>query len=403
MRILSVLLVLAALGASGEIAFRCWPRKLYLATPKPVETVQVREGRPAVTVPGRILLGELAKFDDGLFAYLMFDYYRSRDALENAQVTLTSEEEGDKPVYHVRVRLVDDVINGVTRLAELKASGLTASVQFQWVGQDRFARDLQQTSVFIKAYENPSTRRLEDLHARELHAYLLRFIRFKSLTDPRMQTATEMVPSPLSPKEASRLAADIIAVSSFYGIPLDMFIGIAAMENNYMSIPGDLTNTAWKRRPEPGDVVLERRRHRVLVWNHSIGVWQITRQSLRYAHRLYLSDKRDYAELPERLRPPKVLDVDNVDPAVLTTYAGLLLRDLLDRFHGDVTKAVGAYNGGYRTPNLQYAAGVQMVADYARRVIGHAAELKDAKISNTAVDHRVVKPEKSVKEKRNSS
>jgi len=39
-----------------------------------------------------------------------------------------------------------------------------------------------------------------------------------------------------------------------------------------------------------------------------------------------------------------------VDDAVLTTYAGLLLRGLLDRFDGDVDKATGAYNGASRPP-----------------------------------------------------
>ena len=67
--------------------------------------------------------------------------------------------------------------------------------------------------------------------------------------------------------------------------------------------------------------------------------------------------------------PPDTLELDVTDPHVLTTYAGLLLRDLLDQFGGDVERAVGAYNGGPRNPNPQYAAGVQMVASYARNVL----------------------------------
>jgi hypothetical protein len=55
--------------------------------------------------------------------------------------------------------------------------------------------------------------------------------------------------------------------------------------------------------------------------------------------------------------------------------AGLLFRDLLDRFHGDVARAVGAYNGGPGNPNPLYEEGVRMVADYARRVMEHAAAL----------------------------
>jgi hypothetical protein len=143
------------------------------------------------------------------------------------------------------------------------------------------------------------------------------------------------------------------------------------MVNNYLSIRGDLTHSIWKRRAAKDDIVLKRRRRRVLVSNYSVGVWQITRETLRYAHALYLKDKdkRDYGELPERLVPPDTLELDVTDSHVLTTYAGLLLRDLLDQFGGDVEKAVGAYNGGPRNPNPQYAEGVQMVASYARNVL----------------------------------
>src|SRR5512146_2264047 len=144
------------------------------------------------------------------------------------------------------------------------------------------------------------------------------------------------------------------------------------MENNYLDVRGDLEHKVWKRKAQPGDIVLKRRRGRVLVLNYSIGVWQITRETLRYAHQLFLADKRDYSQLPERLRPSKELDLDQVDSHVLTTYAGLLIRDLLDRFGGDVTKAIGAYNGGPRNPNPSYAEGVATVADYARNVLQQA-------------------------------
>jgi hypothetical protein len=114
-----------------------------------------------------------------------------------------------------------------------------------------------------------------------------------------------------------------------------------------------------------------------MVSDYAIGTWQITRETLRAAHQLYLHDKRDYSLLPARLRPPRQLDLNSVDDAVLTTYAGLLLRGLLDHFGGDVDKAIGAYNGGVKTPNPAYAAGVRTVAEYARRVLEHATALED--------------------------
>ena len=149
------------------------------------------------------------------------------------------------------------------------------------------------------------------------------------------------------------------------------------MENDYMDVDGDLTHAVWKKRAQRDDIILRRGRKRVMVSNYAMGTWQITRETLRAAHQLYLKDKRDYSLLPARLRPPRMLNLNSVDDAVLTTYAGLLLRGLLDHFDGDVNKAIGAYNGGVRTPNPAYAAGVKTVAEYARRVLEHATALDD--------------------------
>jgi hypothetical protein len=67
----------------------------------------------------------------------------------------------------------------------------------------------------------------------------------------------------------------------------------------------------------------------------------------------------------------------------LTTYAGLLLRNLLDYFHGDAAKAAGAYNGGRIRPNMQYAEGVAMVSDYAHRALSMAAGRKGNAVQET--------------------
>jgi soluble lytic murein transglycosylase-like protein len=77
------------------------------------------------------------------------------------------------------------------------------------------------------------------------------------------------------------------------------------------------------------------------------------------------------------------LELDLTDSHVLTTYAGLLLRDLLDGFNGDVEKAVGAYNGGPGNPNLRYAAGVQAVAEYARNVLERVTAVNERAAADT--------------------
>ncbi|HKV78085.1 MAG TPA: hypothetical protein VJP02_08105 [Candidatus Sulfotelmatobacter sp.] len=68
---------------------------------------------------------------------------------------------------------------------------------------------------------------------------------------------------------------------------------------------------------------------------------------------------------------------------VLTTYAGLLLRDLLDRFNGDVEKAVGIYNGGSGNPNIRYAAGVKAVAEYARNILERVTAMSEEATADT--------------------
>jgi soluble lytic murein transglycosylase-like protein len=67
--------------------------------------------------------------------------------------------------------------------------------------------------------------------------------------------------------------------------------------------------------------------------------------------------------------------LSEVTPDVLTTYAGLLLRDLLDYFNDNVSLAVGAYNGGPANPNMKYEAGVRAAAEHARNILEQAAAL----------------------------
>jgi hypothetical protein len=330
---------------------------------------------PRIYFPGRVLLGRLGEYHDPLFAFLMFDHYRSTPELQGLPLLLQNDQTGDERGYSIWVRLPDDLIRGTYILAMLHDDHLASEVRYQWVTKAEWQEDKSRTALLQATYENPVPDALERLSDQELEVYLGSFIRFKSLTDYRIEHATDPTLTALSEIKAMQLAGDMIAVAHFYDVPLSLMLGIGAMENNYMNAPGDLTHTVWKRRAQRGDVVLERRRQRVLVKDNSIGVWQITRKTLRYAQELYERDKRDYEELPEWLRPPKKLNLDDVDPPVLTTYAGLLLRDLLDHSGDDVMQAAGAYNGTLRHPNWRYAQGMEFVADYAQRITGNAARV----------------------------
>jgi hypothetical protein len=322
-----------------------------------------------VPLPTKALLADVGRFDDEISAYLWFDYLRSRPGIDGSQVLLTVNEKDQVPIWVIEVVLPNDALVAIPFLAHLEAQGFIEGFDLVFTVPSQVENRKHQTSLFVATYRRPVEDRLETLPRKQLLPATARFLAFKSRTDPRVRGLSDSSPSSLSHEQAIELAADIVAVADFYELPLDVFLGIGAMENNYLSVRGDVDHAIWKRKPAKDDIILKRRRGRVLVSDYSIGVWQITRETLRYAHSLYLKDKRDYSQLPERLHPPKVPELDVTDSHVLTTYAGLLLRDLLDRFNGDIEKAVGAYNGGPRNPNAEYAAGVQLVAVYARNIL----------------------------------
>jgi hypothetical protein len=375
MRARWILLVTGVLLAAGWSLYRLWPRTL---TVQPVTLTPVWEftgNRAIVTLPNRFLVATAARYQDEFLAFLIFSYLKGSPALKDSEVLLTYTRSAGGISYPIQLHLPNDLLPATALLYEAQAQGLIETDDWRYVTPAALEHLRYQTKLFLTAYSLPARRKLEDLSRAQLVAYIRRFVRFKSLTDPRIRRGIPPLPHPLTSREALQLAEDIVAVADFYALPLDFFLGIGAMENNYMNVEGDLEHAVWKRRAAKGDVVLKRRHGRVLVVDSALGVWQITRQTLRYAHKLYLKDRRDYSRLPARLRPPKELDINNVNPEVLTTYAGLLFRDLLDRCKGDVSTAVGAYNGGFRRPNARYAEGVELVAGYARRMMEHAAVL----------------------------
>ncbi|MCC6859375.1 MAG: hypothetical protein IT158_12475 [Bryobacterales bacterium] len=372
------------LAAAGWIAYRTWPRDLLLRGPAPPCPRLRLEARPPVLhAAGAALVATVETFRDELYAYLYFEYLRSRSEIDQARVSLRAVESGGGPQYEIRLLLDTDLLASVPYLAQLKADRLISGFELSYADETELASIRQVTALFVAAYNFPVRRKLESLPDAHVLSPLSRFILFKSKTDRRVRERIEPVPPELSPEEAGQVAADILAVARFYELPLDFFLGIGAMENNYMTIAGDAGHAVWKRRAQPGDIVLKRRRGRVLVSNFSTGLWQITRETLRQAHKLYLKDTRDYSALPERLRPPREVDLDNIEPGPLTTYAGVLVRHLLDSFDGDVEKAVGAYNGGPGNPNLKYAAGVAAAAEHARQVVERAAVLNGQRVAET--------------------
>lgn len=368
---------LAAAVLIGWAGFRWWPRRLDLTPARTlVPLVSLTASGASVQTPARNLVADVATFEDEIFAYLMFGYLRGPVVRDGGSAWLTYERCGKSISYVVRLAAGNDLLTALPYFYKLTAMGAIAQVSYRWVIGPVVSKYAYQSMIFDQAYNLAPRRKLEHLSRAELIAYTRRFIRFKAVTDGRIRRRVEPVPHPPNGPEAHQLAEDIVTVADFYGLPLEFFLGIGAMENNYLNVKGDIGNAVWKRRRHEGDVVLKHGKRGVLVLNESAGIWQITRETLRYAHRLYLRDRRGYLQLPEHLRPPRDINLNDVPPEILTTYAGLFFRDLLDRFGGDVNRAVGAYNGGPGNPNLRYEAGVRSVAGHARRVLEHAAALQ---------------------------
>jgi hypothetical protein len=364
-------LALSALALTSWTADRLWPRHMRITAHHRRLSPKVHGRNVALPFSNEIACAEVASFDDQLEAFLRYEYLRGRDPDDAAKIFLTADRTAKRASYKIFMLVENDQLRAIPRLNRMESHGFITHYELvAWTRQD-LALAQQESRVFENAYNIPTEQKLETLPSFQLLPALADFLAFKSQTDWRVVGQSNRAPQPLTHHQALRLASDILDVAHFYNLPLDYFLGVGAMENNYMDVNGDLTHAVWKKRAERGDIVLQRGRKRVLVSDYSIGAWQISRETLRAAHQLYLKDKRNYDELPPRLRPSRNLDVNSVDSEVLTTYAGLVLRDLLDRFDGNVDQAIGAYNGGIRNPNPAYAAGVKNVALYARRVLEH--------------------------------
>jgi hypothetical protein len=369
-----------AFAACAYTDYRLWPLDLPASAAPRVPTATVQGNRIVVPFAPGVGAAEVATFNDQLEAFLRFEYLRGNEARnghDTSRILLTALDTAKGPSYKIYIVTDNDLLIAVPQLAQLEGRNLIPHYELCTWSQKDFAYYEEQSHMFDVAYDMPTEEKLETLNSFKLLPALARFLIFKSETDNRVLGGDDAAPRPLTREQATQLAADILDVAHFYNLPLDYFLGVGAMENDYMDVNGDLTHAVWKKRVQRGDIVLRRARKRVMVSDYAIGTWQITRETLRAAHQLYLRDKRDYSRLPVHLRPPRELDLNSVNDAVLTTYAGLLLRDLLDHFGGNVDKAIGAYNGGVRTPNAAYASGVKTVADYARRILEHASALDD--------------------------
>jgi hypothetical protein len=370
------------IGLAGGAVYRMWPRMPN--PPPPLEPQSLicscADRQVVLRSPTGVFAAEVGDFKNELQAYLQFDYLASRQVTRGYPVLLSVSWSCTGPQYRLGILLPNNFLAALPYVDYLRDLGFIHQFAVKCPSRSQVAFAQEQTQLFEAAYSSTVEQSLTDLPASELVQPLARFLAFKSQTDRRVRERIEPVPTTLSMQQARQLAEDIISVAKFYGLPVDVLVGVGAMENDFMNANGDLQHAVWKRRAGKEDIVVKRWRRRVLVCDSSVGIWQLTRETLQYAHSLYLRDrtKRDYTSLPPRLRPPLVLgEYIGEHREALTTYAGLLLRHLIDRFHGNLEKAIGAYNSGPKRPNGDYAAGVETIADYSREIMQHAIAFDD--------------------------
>jgi len=367
----AIALLLSAATLTAWATDRLWPRHLPANRHAHILSPKRHGNHVVVPIAFEIVAAEIGHFDDQLEAILRLEYLRGRDPEESSKLLLVPVRSTHHTSYRLILLVENDQLTAIPHLNQLRAHGFISHYELiAWTNQ-QLVQAQQQSQQMEAVYDLPAPQKLESLPSFQLLPALADFLVFKSQTDWRVVGQGPCAPQPLTRQQALHQASDILDVARFYGLPLDYFLGVGAMENNYMSVNGDLGHTVWKTHAEPGDLVLRRARKRVLVSDYSVGAWQVSRETLRSAHQIYLKDKRDYSKLPPHLRPQRQLELNALTADQLTTYAGLVLRNLLDRFDGDVDQAIGAYNGGIRNPNPNYAANVKSIALYARRVLEH--------------------------------
>lgn len=394
------LVALSLLLAAGAVLLlrRLWPceissrelsssRRLYL----PV--LEQFDGRIAVRFPGQVLVAEVGECGAELPAYLLASQLRGTQALQGVEVLLTYRETILGPVYPIVLRLPNDLLTSVPLLARLRTQGLIPREDWRAVPQEVPALWQQESRLFAAVHDRnrlarrtprgPSTSPPFACLPQVPRPRRMATVQGRTKSEPRWRSASD--------DEPSQLATDLLAVARFFDLPLSLLLDTRAVDSISSSAGRSLGRAVWKEQAAQSDVVLKRRRGRVLTLDDSSGDWQVTRETLGYAHRRYLVDTRDYSRLPARLRPPRELRPKETPPRALTAYAGLVLRELLERQQGDVARAVAAYNAEPSDPDVRHEPGVRRVVLYARRLLDQASALNSGledEIGSRAVSQR---------------
>lgn len=288
----------------------------------PQHPAVVAHPRIAVTFPGRHLIARAGEYGDELDAYQAV--LNLRETAGPAVPIAATRSTTSAAVF---LELPDDLLKTVPVLERLRGTRVGTTVD--WAVTQR---------------EQVSDWREESLLFEEIYGDL-----------PRRRSASTGPPA--------HIVRDIVAIARFYDLSPRFFRPVP--------YPQRLPASRWTQYPGANHAVLLRNPAGTLVVENDSVEWQEVLDALIHAQALVDADRRDYASLPDRLQPSRRLDLEK-RPDALFTYAGVLLRHLVDKAGGENLEAITARADRPDNPNVRYDPGVRRAAMYARRVLTHA-------------------------------
>jgi hypothetical protein len=318
---------LFALIAAVLVVFSA-PRPELLQIQPPIDFPAYDAGPPAmVTFPGKALTAEIGEFTNELQGYAAGT--RLQRYINAHHILLSLRHDG---AVLLRVQLPNDLLRAVPFIETLRVQREITNSDWAVTDPAVLSRWRDQTEIFKQTYSGIE----------------------KAQVYPR--------------NRAPQSVSDICAVADFYALPLRFFRSVGTATASPASA------AHWSSQLRRSAVILLRAGRAWLTVDRNSVTWQDLQQPLQQAHALYRADERDYTRLAERLRPQTVLR-EELPPGVLLTYAGLLLRDLLDKTGGRESEAWEAYNIPPDDPNVRQDVGVRRASLYAGRLLRHAVDL----------------------------
>ena len=101
------------LGPAGWVAYRVWPRELGYRAATLIPVCHQSGGRPVVTLPDRFLVAKVARYDDELYAHLMFTYLKASSAFQDNELFLTFRKSSRAIDYDIQVHLANDLLSSI--------------------------------------------------------------------------------------------------------------------------------------------------------------------------------------------------------------------------------------------------------------------------------------------------